>query len=187
MKTSADSLLRLLNDILDLSKIEAGKLPVEAIPFHLPGLVEDVLMPLEHRAEQKGLKLLCQLPDNLPAGVVGDPVRLRQVLLNLVDNALKFTDTGEITVAVEVASEAEKRPDVELHFLVRDTGIGIPPEKLQADLRSVLASRQFDHPPVRRHRPGPDDLGATRRNHGRPHLGRKRASDAARRSISRCG
>ena len=100
VKTSADSLLRLLNDILDLSKIEAGKLPIEAIPFHLPGLLEDVLMPLQHQAEQKGLRLTCQLPPNVPTGVVGDPVRLRQVLLNLVDNAIKFTETGEITVTV---------------------------------------------------------------------------------------
>jgi PAS domain S-box-containing protein len=127
VKSSATSLLSLLNDILDFSKIEAGKLDFETIDFRLRTTLGDSLKLLAVRAKQKGLELTCQVLPEVADSLVGDPTRLRQIILNLVSNAIKFTSTGGIEVRVEMASE---EGDVAtLHFSVRDTGIGIPEEK----------------------------------------------------------
>ena len=121
---SANSLLSIINKILDFSKIESGKIELEAVPFDLHGLVGDALKPLAFRAEHKGIKFHSAIADNVPHLVNGDSMRLRQVLLNLTSNAIKFTDHG--MVSLEVSVEQALPDGVELHFIVRDTGIGIP-------------------------------------------------------------
>ncbi|HEV7730514.1 MAG TPA: response regulator [Candidatus Binatia bacterium] len=125
-RTSADSLLSLLNDILDFSKIEAGKLDLEAIPFVLRDGLSDTLKMLALRAHQKGLELACDVDPEVPDHLIGDPGRVRQVLVNLLGNAVKFTDQGEVVVQVWV--DETTADDVLLHFAVCDTGIGIAPE-----------------------------------------------------------
>ena len=127
VKSSADSLLSLLNDILDFSKIEGDMLELEQIDFNLNNAVEDTVRSLAFLAHNKGLELACRIHRDVPVALVGDPGRLRQVIVNLAGNSLKFTEKGE--VIVEVKLEAENEDDVLLHFLVRDTGIGIPREK----------------------------------------------------------
>ncbi len=126
-RSSAESLLAILNDILDFSKIESGKLALEAIPFSIGALVRDLLKSLSLEADQAGLELLCEVDSAVPAMVVGDPVRLGQVLANLLGNALKFTPSGHVLLQVREEGRRDGRTNV--HFLVRDTGIGIPPEK----------------------------------------------------------
>ena len=127
VKTSADSLLRILNDILDFSKIEAGKLQIEVIEFNLRQTVESTIKSLGNRAAAKNLELICDLGANVPSRVLGDPGRLQQILINLTGNAIKFTEHGEVMIQVERSSETDGV--VELHFSVRDTGIGIPLSK----------------------------------------------------------
>ena len=124
---SADSLLGLINDILDFSKIEAGKLELATIPFSLRDCVANTLTTLAIGADNKGLELVYRIPTNIPDAVVGDPGRLRQVLVNLIGNAIKFTAKGEVAVNAELELETDK--EVCVHFSVKDTGIGIPPEK----------------------------------------------------------
>jgi PAS domain S-box-containing protein len=170
VKASGDSLLKVINDILDFSKIEAGRLDLDTIDFSLRGSLGDALKALALRAHKKGLELAYQIPPDLPDGLIGDPDRLRQVLVNLVGNAIKFTEDGEVVVEVKSESrnpKSETNPNTEtpipqpaagavsdlgpsdlgivsdfgfrdsdlaggvlLHFTVRDTGIGIPPDKL---------------------------------------------------------
>ncbi len=127
VKLSADALLSLINDILDFSKIEAGKLELDAVPFSLRDCLEDTVRTLAVRAYSKGLELACEVPAEVPNALVGDPGRLRQVVVNLVGNAIKFTEQGE--VVVEVHAEAQSEEDVLLHLAVSDTGIGIPAAK----------------------------------------------------------
>ncbi len=127
VKTSAEALLTVVNDILDLSKIEAGKLDMESISFHLPTTIEDVLKILSVRADEKGLELAYEVSDDLPETVLGDPTRIRQILMNLVGNAVKFTEKGEVYVKAERIVGPGNVPL--LHFEVRDTGPGIPPAK----------------------------------------------------------
>jgi len=129
VKSSAESLLSLINDILDFSKIEAGKLDLEAIDFMLRDTLDDTVRTLGLRAQEKGLELACEISPDVPEGLVGDPTRLRQIVMNLVGNALKFTDAGEVVVKVEI--EEENNDEIMLHFAVRDTGVGIPLEKRQ--------------------------------------------------------
>jgi len=129
-KTSAEQLLTVLNDILDFSKIEAGKLDIAPVGFALRDSVADSLHTLVARADAKGLDLLCRVAPEVPDAVVGDPGRLRQILINLVGNAIKFTERGE--VGVEVTLDAGAAPGVMLHVRVADTGIGIPAEKHRA-------------------------------------------------------
>jgi two-component system sensor histidine kinase/response regulator len=130
VKSSADSLLRIINDILDFSKIEAGKMDLESAPFSMRIALLDMLKTLALRAHKKDIELTIDIPPSVPEEVMGDVTRLRQILVNLVGNAIKFTDRGEVNVRVEVErSDAES---VLLHFAVRDTGLGIPPEKLKA-------------------------------------------------------
>ncbi|MFN0121433.1 MAG: response regulator [Blastocatellia bacterium] len=126
----AESLLALLNDILDLSRIEAGKLEMEWINFDLHDCLETSIRPLVLRAHDKGLEIVCDTRPDVPVYIVGDPGRLRQIIINLVGNAIKFTETGEIVLGVELLEEDKN--SALLHFSVRDTGIGIPPDKQHA-------------------------------------------------------
>ena len=128
---SGDSLLTIINDILDFSKIESGQMEIEQHPFDLRGCLHDVLDLLSPRAREKKLSLDTHVSDALPATVVGDVTRLRQVLINLVGNAVKFTHQGGVTLSVEPASSptSDDSRRLALHFTVRDTGIGIPPDK----------------------------------------------------------
>jgi signal transduction histidine kinase/DNA-binding response OmpR family regulator/uncharacterized protein YdeI (BOF family) len=129
-RKSAESLLDLINDILDFSKIEAGKLEFEQVDFDLLDCLGSAMKPLAVRAHQKGLEMVCDVAPSVPASLVGDPVRLRQVIINLAGNAIKFTDQGEIVLSIRV--EEETADEVWLRFAVSDTGIGIPPEKQAA-------------------------------------------------------
>jgi signal transduction histidine kinase/FixJ family two-component response regulator len=125
--SSAEALLRLINDILDLSKISAGKLDLERIPFSIPQMLDNIGSMMMHNAENKGLDLHFRVAPDLPPTVVGDSLRLRQVLVNLVSNGLKFTETGEVTVSVDRLPCADDR--LKLRFSVADTGIGMSPEQ----------------------------------------------------------
>jgi len=124
---SADALLTLINDLLDFSKIEARKLQLENVGFNLRDALEDTMRVVAPRAHQKGLELACCVDPDAPDALVGDPLRLRQVVVNLVGNAIKFTDRGEVVLRVK--AESRHNDKVELCFSVTDTGIGIPPEK----------------------------------------------------------
>jgi signal transduction histidine kinase len=128
VRRSAVDLLDIINDVLDISKVEAGKLTVERVPFGLRAVVNDVVGTLAIRAEEKQLALAVVVDPAVPDRITGDPIRLRQVVLNLVSNAIKFTDQGEVIVRVtrEVADGAD---DPVLHFSIVDTGIGIPTDK----------------------------------------------------------
>jgi signal transduction histidine kinase/CheY-like chemotaxis protein/HPt (histidine-containing phosphotransfer) domain-containing protein len=126
---SAELLLGILNDILDFSKIEAGKLDMESIPFSLGDVMDNLGNVVAMRAEEKGLELIFIEPPELETALVGDPSRLGQVLLNLGNNAVKFTDRGEVTVTIQVVERGED--SVRLKFEVRDTGIGMSAEQLQ--------------------------------------------------------
>ena len=126
---SAELLLSIINDILDFSKIEAGKLEMERIEFDLGDVMDNLVNLIGMKAEEKGLELLLSQPPDLPTALVGDPSRLGQVLLNLITNAIKFTDQGEIVIAIEVLSQ--EAGSVELCFEVRDTGIGMNAEQQQ--------------------------------------------------------
>ncbi len=154
VKTSADALLELLNDILDFSKIEAGKLDLDEVPMSLRECVGEALKPLALRAHKKGLELAQDVAADVPDGLIGDPHRLRQVLINLAGNAVKFTDKGEVVVEVKrfAAEDAETAGGIQesysssslsssavpassavnLVFEVRDTGVGIPPDKVRS-------------------------------------------------------
>jgi PAS domain S-box-containing protein len=128
VQSSGETLLKLLNDILDFSKIEAGKLDLELVQFHPRTVLEETLKILALYAEEKRVTISCLVRPEVPGELVGDEVRLRQILMNLVGNAIKFTHEGEVRVEAGVDSQSDK--DVTLHFSVRDTGIGIPPDKL---------------------------------------------------------
>jgi signal transduction histidine kinase/DNA-binding response OmpR family regulator len=127
VKSSADALLSILNDILDFSKIEMRKLEFDETPFSVRDHLAELLKPLALRAEQKGLEVVCHVLPDVPNVAVGDPGRLRQVLVNLVGNAIKFTERGQIFVQVEV--ESASATDTVLHYFVSDSGIGVSPEK----------------------------------------------------------
>jgi PAS domain S-box-containing protein len=151
VKSAADNLLGMINDLLDFSKIEAGKLQLDPTDFSLRAVVGDTLRALAMRAHKKGLELISRIQPDVPDALIGDAARLRQVLLNLVGNAIKFTEQGEVVVTVSsdewrVTSKEQQPGDaaedsssltrhsslVTCHFSVRDTGIGIPPEKQEA-------------------------------------------------------
>lgn len=129
VNASADTLLRILNDILDFSKIEAGKLDLEHIPFSLRDCLADALKLLAAKAAEKELELAFHISNDVPDGVMGDPGRLRQVILNLVGNAIKFTSEGEIVAGVRLESKSDN--DATFIFDVTDTGVGIPPDKVE--------------------------------------------------------
>ncbi len=145
VKQSADALLHLLNDVLDFSKIEAGRLELEEVSLDLREVVGDATQVLAVQASQKGLELLCRVDPGVPRTALGDPVRLRQIMVNLLGNAVKFTEKGEVIADVWV--ESEKNDRVEVHFAVRDTGIGIPADKQRTIFESF---RQSDSSTTRR-------------------------------------
>jgi two-component system sensor histidine kinase/response regulator len=130
VRFSAESLLKVINDILDFSKIEAGRIDLEEIDFDLRACVESSLATLAATADEKGLELLCEVAPDVPEAVAGDPGRLRQILINLLANAIKFTATGEVSLSVE--ADGAKGQTTRLRFTVSDTGIGISPEKLES-------------------------------------------------------
>jgi two-component system sensor histidine kinase/response regulator len=154
VKSSADSLLILLNDILDFSKIEAGKLDFDQLEFRLRESLGDMMRTLSFRAQEKGLELAYRVGPNVPDNLIGDPGRLRQIIVNLVGNAIKFTELGEVVVEVEKVEETKQ--EVELQFSVRDTGIGIPSEKQR---QIFEAFTQADSSTTRRY--GGTGLGLT--------------------------
>jgi signal transduction histidine kinase/DNA-binding response OmpR family regulator len=127
VKSSADSLLTVINDILDFSKIEAGRLDLDTVHFRLRDVLEEALKLLALRAHEKGLELLLEVRPDAPDYLVGDPVRLRQIVTNLVGNAVKFTESGEVELSVSVRSQSDT--GAQLHFQVRDTGVGIARDK----------------------------------------------------------
>ena len=154
VKTSADSLLTIINDILDFSKMEAGKLDLDSTSFDLRKSLVEVMRTLTLRAQERQLEFIFNVEPDVPALLVADPVRLRQVLVNLVGNSLKFTESGEIEVHIAVNSI--NGAEAILEFTVRDTGIGIPPEK-QAAIFDAFA--QADGSTTRRY--GGTGLGLT--------------------------
>ena len=144
--SSANILLQILNDILDVSKIEAGKLTLETTDFALLDCLDGVMKIMAVRAHEKGLELACRVDPDVPAALLGDPIRIRQIVVNLVGNAIKFTEEGE--VVVEVVREPSEGDDIALHVSVRDTGIGIPLDRQQKIFESFAqadssTTRQF--------------------------------------------
>jgi signal transduction histidine kinase/CheY-like chemotaxis protein len=129
IKISSDSMMRVINDILDFSKIEAGKLDLDPVSFNLRHSLNKTLKTHAIKAEEKSLELVCHVHSDVPDCLIGDPDRLGQIINNLVGNALKFTEQGEVVLQVETDSQTEEQ--VCIHFAVRDTGIGIPYEKQQ--------------------------------------------------------
>jgi two-component system sensor histidine kinase/response regulator len=138
-RTSADLLLSVINQVLDFSKIEAGKLDLESIPFELRSVLEESLEMLTPKATQKELELTLDMPPELPTAVCGDPQRLRQVLVNLLGNAVKFTDQGQVRLRVRLTAETADR--VVVCIAVVDSGMGIPAERLH---RLFLSFSQID-------------------------------------------
>ena len=154
VKLSAHSLLTVVNDILDFSKIEAGKLDLETIDFNLRDCMEEALKTFAAHADERGLELLCEFASDVPEVVAGDPGRLRQIIFNLVSNAIKFTPQGEVVLQVEL--ESKDHDPLVLRFTVADTGVGIPAEKQQ----SIFAPfTQADSSTTRRY--GGTGLGLT--------------------------
>jgi two-component system, sensor histidine kinase and response regulator len=129
VKVSTEALVTVVNDILDFSKIEAGKLDLEFIPFDLRESLGETMKALDFRAHRKGLELIYEVQPDVCEGLLGDPGRLRQVVVNLIGSSIKFTEHGEILMSV--TQEAEPVGNVALHFAIKDTGIGIPADKVQ--------------------------------------------------------
>lgn len=154
VRFSAESLLSIINDILDFSKIEAGKLELEAIPFDLRESLGETMKSLSIRAHQKGLELIYDVQPDVPEALIGDPGRIRQVLVNLVGNSIKFTEQGEVFINVE--EESNEDAITCLHFTVKDTGVGIPKEKQE---KIFEAFSQADGSMARRY--GGTGLGLT--------------------------
>ena len=155
-RSSADTLLSVINDILDFSKIEAGRLDLDSTGFDLRTELDTALRTVALRAHQKGLELLCDVRPDVPERVVGDPIRLKQVLVNLVGNAIKFTDRGEVVVSVEQQEPGPDGGSVSLHLAVSDTGIGIEAQKLHTIFEAFT---QADNSTTRRY--GGTGLGLT--------------------------
>ncbi|MCW3118462.1 MAG: Signal transduction histidine kinase, partial [Chitinophagaceae bacterium] len=147
ISSCGESLLTVINDILDFSKIESGNMEIESHDFDLRTCIEDVLDVFSGKAGHSGLDLVYEIDYDVPAQIISDSVRLRQILMNLVSNAIKFTERGEIFVGVHLLSEKENG-EIELHFEVRDTGIGIPADKME---RLFKAFSQVDSSTTRKY------------------------------------
>jgi PAS domain S-box-containing protein len=154
VRLSAESLLTVINDILDFSKIEAGKLEIESIPFDLRESLGETMRALGFRAHQKGLELIYEVQPDVAEAVLGDPGRIRQIIVNLVGNSIKFTESGEILLSV--TQEEESSELVSLHFAVKDSGVGVPAEKQE---RIFEAFSQADGSMARKY--GGTGLGLT--------------------------
>ncbi|MEI6061213.1 MAG: ATP-binding protein [Bacteroidota bacterium] len=139
IRKSSDSLLHIINDILDLSKMEAGKMEIEQIDFSIRDLVEQVKQLLQHKADEKGIELMTDIGGNIPPVLLGDSVRLNQILINLAGNALKFTEKGSVTLEVKKGTHQDA-----VRFSVIDTGIGIPEDKLQTVFESFSQAHSSD-------------------------------------------
>ncbi len=174
-KNAGENLLTLINDILDLSKVEAGQIELEKTDFNLTDLIEKTCEVMAMRAHKKGLELNGFVAEDVEANLIGDPTRLRQIIINLIGNAVKFTETGEIFVKVEKAAPADSVGGVpeeqKLLFTVHDTGIGIPPGQTRSDFRPLHAGRFNHHAAFWRHGSGACHIPAACRFDGRPHLG----------------
>ncbi len=164
-KQSAESLLRVLNDILDFSKIEAGRLELESIPFELREVIGDTLQALEVRAANKSLELVYHIPPDIPDSLIGDPGRLRQIIVNLVGNAIKFTEVGEIVVSI-ANRELSDLPSSH-SFLGSRYGHRHSERQAGTDLRSVWSGRQQHHAALRRNGAGTEHLPTIDRHDGR--------------------
>ena len=154
IQTESNALLGIINDILDFSKIEAEMLELEEISFGLTSMVDNLVNSFAHRAKEKGLEIKASLAPDVPSGVIGDPGRLRQILTNLVANAVKFTLKGEINIDIHLAEDLGK--SIKLRFSVRDTGMGIPKDKKETIFESFT---QADSSTTRKH--GGTGLGTT--------------------------
>ncbi len=141
VKNSAETLLHIINDILDLSKIEAGKVELENIDFALNDVIAGVMQVLQHKADEKGIRLITEIDKEMPV-LAGDPVRLYQVLMNLGGNALKFTEKGSVRIIAKITSKSESQ--VTVSFSVIDTGIGIPKDKLKQVFESFSQAHSSD-------------------------------------------
>ena len=130
VKTCAESLMNIINSILDFSKIEAKKIEFDPVPFHLRDMIHNIISLLAIQADKKGLELAYSIPSNMPDRVIADPGRIRQILSNLISNAIKFTEKGEVIVSLDIEDSSPTR--IMTHFQVKDTGIGIPPAKQKA-------------------------------------------------------
>ena len=180
VRSSGGALLSIIDDILDFSKIEAGKLELDPTDFDVREAVADVCELLAARAHERGLELLAHVADDVPAAVHGDDGRLRQVLTNLVGNAVKFTHEGEVVVTRHARDGDGLRFDGARHRASAST-----PSSVEQPLRVLLAGRQLDHAPLRRHRPRPGDQPPARGDDGRADRRRERARARAARSGSR--
>ena len=173
VRLSAVSLLELLNDILDLSKIESGFLNFENRDFDLINLMDSTMRVLAPRAHEKGVELLYEIESDVPRHVRGDAHWLRQIVVNLVGNAVKFTEQGEVVVTVARSETTSSEDRTELYFKVTDTGVGIAPDALNRIFEKFTQGRRFDHSPIRRFRTGDDDCQTAGGTDGRPDLGGK--------------
>ncbi|MEI7811510.1 MAG: PAS domain S-box protein [Ignavibacteria bacterium] len=140
--SSGKSLLHLINDILDLSKIEAGKMELELVPTNLKNLIKDIVLLLKNKAEEKGLELLVDYPPDFPQSIITDEIRIRQILVNIVGNALKFTKHGYVKIAVVINKFYEKRNIFDFSIIIEDTGIGISENEQQLVFESFGQARQ---------------------------------------------
>jgi PAS domain S-box-containing protein len=171
VKTSAHSLLGVINDILDFSKIEAGKLDMEAISFSIRQTIGAMLKPLGMRAAEKHVELVADIPGDVPDHLIGDPLRLRQILLNLTDNAIKFTAKGEVVVRVTAAARSVAKPSCTFRSRIPDR---YSAREAGGDLRCVLAGGWIDHAALRRHWPRSRDCHPPRATNARADLGGER-------------
>ena len=163
---AAENLLGSINGILDFSKVEAGKMHLESEPFVLRQVLERAMDTAGVKARAKGLALTLEVEEGMPQELIGDALRLGQVLLNLCDNAIKFTERGMVRVSVERLLHLGK--EIQLLFSVGDTGVGHPDGPAEGHLRHLQPSRRLDHPPPRRHGPGPGHFTQAGGADGRP-------------------
>ena len=171
VQSSAEALLTVIGDILDFSKVEAKKVEFEHIDFDLRLTLEDMMALLAIKAHEKNIELAVLVEPDVPSSLKGDPGRLRQVLTNLVGNAIKFTEAGEVDV--HVILESENDSGAVLRFVVRDSGIGIPGPGARSALQALHPGRRVDHPAARRHRAGTLHRQGPGRGHGRQDVGRE--------------
>ncbi len=141
IKSSAESLMSLINDLLDFSKIEARKMEMELSPFNLESLIYEILPPLAIQAMKKKLELICDIPPQVCRAVIGDSKRLQQILINLIGNAIKFTEKGEVVICIQ--EESKTADHVVLHFVIADTGIGIPEEKQKIIFGAFIQAESY--------------------------------------------
>ena len=162
---AGDALMLILNDILDLSKIEAGRIDLEEVPFRIADKMKHIEELWLGPAQQKDLYIRTEIAEGIPALAVGDPMRLRQVLFNLVNNAIKFTSSGGVTFRVSPINRDGKLE--QLRFEVCDTGIGVPEDKQAIVLRGIHPSGFVHQPPLWRDRPWAQHQQAPGRHDGR--------------------